>query len=150
MTQSGTSHESSGLAWQRLQPRLRELEELLSRLLKAPTLRFDEGIRNALPEVHGIYRIFDPREPQETIRAGRTNTAARGLRQRVYQNHLMGNQKGNLRTQLVAGGACIDLDGAKKLIRERFAVQVLAVEDEGERARLEHFMLAVLRPRYCD
>jgi hypothetical protein len=29
-------------------------------------------------------------------------------------------------------------------------VQVLVVDDEAERASLEHFLLAVLRPRYCD
>ena len=64
----------------------------------------------------GIYRIFDVGEPHETVRAGRTKTAAGGLRQRVYQNHLMGDQKGNLRAQLVAGGVCADLEGAKRLI----------------------------------
>jgi hypothetical protein len=39
---------------------------------------------------------------------------------------------------------------AKRLIRESLAAQILAVEDAEERTRLEHFMLGVLRPRYCD
>jgi hypothetical protein len=130
--------------------RLAALESQLAALLASPVIRFDERCRSALPEAHGIYRIFDPTKPGETVRAGRTKTAASGLRQRVYQNHLMGNQAGNLRAQLVAGGACTDLEAAKELIRGSLAVQVLVVEEDSERAWLEHFMLGVLRPRYCD
>jgi len=130
--------------------RLRALESQLAQLLSSPAIPFDDHCRRALPEVHGIYRIFDPTKPDGTVRAGRTKTAAGGLRQRVYQNHLMGNQVGNLRAQLVADGVCIDLETAKRLIRESLAVQILVVEDEGERTWLEHFMLGVLRPRYCD
>jgi hypothetical protein len=130
--------------------RLRALESRLAELLASPVIRFDEGCRSALPEIHGIYRIFDPTKPHETVRAGRTKTAAGGLRQRVYQNHLMGNQAGNLRAQLVADGVCADLEAAKRLIRDSLSVQFLVVEDEEERTWLEHFMLGVLRPRYCD
>jgi hypothetical protein len=130
--------------------RLHALESSLARLLTSPVIRFDDRCRSALPEAHGIYRIFDPSKSDETVRAGRTKTAAGGLRQRVYQNHLMGNQAGNLRAQLVAGGVCADLDAAKRLIRDSLAVQVLVFEDDQERAWLEHFMLGVLQPRYCD
>jgi len=130
--------------------RLTALELQLMGLLGSAVIRFNDRCHSALPEGHGIYRIFDPTKPDETVRAGRTKTAARGLRQRVYQNHLMGRQAGNLRAQLVAGGVCTDLEMAKKLIQERLAVQVLIVEDDSERAWLEHFMLGVLRPRYCD
>ena len=128
--------------------RVRLLEAQLERLLCSMVIAFDEDCRSALPEDHGIYRIFDRKTPGETIRAGRTNSAAGGLRQRVYQNHLMGDQDGNLRKQLVAGQVCANLDEAKAYIRERLAVQVLVVEDKDERTWLEYFMLAVLRPRY--
>ncbi len=130
--------------------RLKTLESQLAQLLSSPVIRFDDGCRGALPEAHGIYRIFDPTKPDHTVRAGRTKTAAGGLRQRVYRNHLMGNQAGNLRAQLVADRTCADLETAKSHIRKSLAVQILVVESEEERARLEHFMLAVLRPRYCD
>jgi hypothetical protein len=62
----------------------------------------------------------------------------------------MGNQSGNLRAQLVAGGECSDIEAAKQLIRDKFGVQILVVENSDERAALEHFMLAVLRARYSD
>ncbi len=117
----------------RIDARLRVLESQLAQLLGSPAIRFDDRCRSALPEGHGIYRIFDPMKPHETIRAGRTKTAADGLRQRVYQNHLMGNQKGNLRAQLVEGGVCTDLEAAKQLIRGSLAVQILVVDDEQER-----------------
>ena len=77
--------------------RVRALESQLAQLLCSPPIPFDRHCRSRLPTVHGIYRIFDPMKPDETIRAGRTKTAVDGLRQRVYQNHLMGTQTGNLR-----------------------------------------------------
>jgi hypothetical protein len=130
--------------------RMRELETELSRLIQSPVIKFDARCRSALPELPGIYRIFDLARPGETIRAGRTTSAAGGLRQRVYQNHLMGDQPGNLRAQMVGGGECSDIEAAKQVIREKFGVQVLVIQDSVERASLEHFMLAVLRPRYSD
>jgi hypothetical protein len=133
-----------------IRTRLQALESQLTQLLDSPVISFDDQCRGALPGAAGVYRIFDPTEPDQTIRAGRTKTAAGGLRQRIYQNHLMGNQSGNLRAQLVAGGVCPDLETAKWLIRNKLAVQVLIVEDAEERIWLEHFMLGVLRPRYCD
>jgi hypothetical protein len=134
----------------RITSRICRLQDELARLLNAPIIRFGDGCRSALPEEQGIYRIFNPNTPEVTIRAGRTKTAAIGLRQRIYQNHLMGDQHGNLRSQLVNGGMCSDLDAAKLYIRRSLAVQFLIVEDPDERAWLEHFMLGVLAPQYCD
>lgn len=119
---------------------LRQLEALLERLVTSPLIRFDDQCRQRLPKAHGIYRIFDPKKPNETIRAGRTKTAAGGLRQRVYQNHLMGDQLGNLRMQLVMDRTCPSVEAAKDLMRRDFVVQIFLVPDAAERASLEHFM----------
>jgi hypothetical protein len=100
-----------------------------------------------LPEQPGVYRIFDPTQEDETIRAGISNVS---LRQRVYQNHLMGKQDGNLPAQLFRSGVCVGLDAAKQFIRDNFVVQVLQIPDQRERSSLEHFILAVLEPRYSD
>jgi hypothetical protein len=62
----------------------------------------------------------------------------------------MGDQKGNLRAQLVKDGICPSLEAAKELMRRDFVVQIFPVPDAAERASLEHLMLAVLRPRYSD
>jgi len=130
--------------------RLHAFESLLTQLLRSPSIPFDKQCRSSLPAAPGVYRIYDPTSPDETIRAGRTNTAAGGLQQRVYGNHLMGTQAGNLRAQLVRGGACADAEAAKQYIRDRFRVQVLVIQDDRERGFFEHFMLAVLQPRYSD
>jgi hypothetical protein len=62
----------------------------------------------------------------------------------------MGNQKGNLRAQLIGCGECADFESAKEWIRKNCEVQYLVVPDEGERSQLEHFMLSLITPRFCD
>jgi hypothetical protein len=62
----------------------------------------------------------------------------------------MGNQDASLGMQMVGGGECAGRDAAKRHIRQNLLVQVLPIADADERKRFEHFMLAVLQPRYCD
>ena len=62
----------------------------------------------------------------------------------------MGNQDGNLRAQLVSSGECSDMEHAKNWIRENCSVRYLEIDDSSTRANLEHFMLAVLEPKFCD
>lgn len=134
-----------------LAERLEECRLLLNQLLSTPKLPSDDSLRSSLPERPGIYAIHvKGAKPGEILRAGRTKSAAAGLRQRIYQNHLMGDQAGNLRAQLVSEGQCVDLDQAKKWIRVNCLVQVLVVEDNQLRQWSEHFILSVLRPRYSD
>jgi hypothetical protein len=121
---------------ERLVPRLREL-------LACPPLEIE---RRNLPDVPGVYRIFSRSEPDATVRAGRSDAS---LQQRIYANHLMGDQPGNLPAQLVGGGACADRDAAKRHIRQNLVVQILPIADADRRKWFEHFMLAVLQPRYC-
>ncbi len=130
--------------------RIAEGRQLLERLLAAPPLQFDRSIRSRLPERPGIYAIYvrDGR-PGKALRAGRTRGAG-GLRQRIYQNHLMGKQAGNLRAQLVRDGVCSDLGKAKAWIQEKCLVQFLVIEHDEARAWAEHFILSVLRPKYSD
>lgn len=130
--------------------RLEELIAGLRTLLAAPPFRFDESLRSNLPERPGIYVIQAiTATSEEVLRAGRT-TGVGGLRQRVYQNHLMGNQSGNLRAQLVRSGRCCDMAEAKSWIRENCLVRFLIVDDDDEIRWAEHFMLAVLRPIFSD
>ena len=130
--------------------RVFDLSANLARLLDSTPMRFDSSLRRLLPEGHGVYRIFLGSAPTETLRAGRTKTAAAGLRQRVYQNHFMGDQKGNLRQQLISAEICRDLLGAKEFIRSNCLVQVFEIEQEYDRMWTEHFILSVLRPRFTN
>jgi hypothetical protein len=128
-----------------------EMRQLLGRLLASPLYKFDERIRSVLPDEQGLYIIYDcSSDPFVAIRAGKTKTAAGGLRQRIYANHLMGDQNGNLRQQLVSDGVCTDLETAKSWIRSHCKVGFLTVADGVTRSRAEHYMLSVIRPTYCD
>jgi hypothetical protein len=127
-----------------------EMKRLLGRLLAATPYSFDESLRSKLPEKPGLYVIFTRNNGmEEVLRAGRAKGAG-GLRQRVYQNHLMGNQSGNLRAQLVHSGRCRDIGEAKTWIRRNCSVRFLVVGDDETLRWTEHFMLAVLRPTFSD
>lgn len=120
----------------------------LEKLAAAPSYRFDDKLRSLLPEKPGIYRIIIT-SSQVTLRAGTTKSSD-SLRQRVYQNHLMGNQTGNIRSQLVRAGMCKDLDAAKSFLQSSCSVQWIVIEDKEERKWAEHFVLAVLQPTFSD
>jgi hypothetical protein len=128
--------------------RIDRLQATLSILVTAQQHPFDARLRSRLPDRSGIYAINQKGvDPGQYLRAGKTSVS---LRQRVYVNHFMGDQKGNLRRQLVASGLCKDLGEAKRWIRQNCEVRFLIVEDQAERDRLEHFMLSVLEPKFCD
>ncbi len=88
-----------------------------------------ESIRSKLPDKPGLYAISEKSAcAGEFLRAGRTDEG--GLRQRIYQNHLMGSQKGNLPQQLIGDGVCQDLNGAKAWILANCEVQFIVVTDD--------------------
>ena len=130
--------------------RIEDGRRTVERLLAGPSLQFDETLRSQLPEEPGIYAIsMKGASPGDFLRAGRARGRG-GLRQRIYQNHLMGSQAGNLRSQLVRHSVCSDLEEAKRWMREHCVVQLLPVKSESAIIWAEHFMLSVLRPRYSD
>lgn len=134
-----------------LATRLEEGKSWFDALISSPKLRFDESLRSRLPEQHGVYAISILNATLGVfLRAGRTKTAGDGLRQRIYQNHFMGNQSGNLRQQLVKDGRCVNLDQTKPWIRENCQVQFIIVEDAQERRWAEYFILSLLCPEFCD
>ena len=134
-----------------IQQRVHECQQIVDQLLAAPKFPFDDEIRSRLPSEHGLYAIYQKDAADgDVLRAGRTKTASGGLRQRLYQNHLMGNQKGNLRSQLIADGTCVDFAQAKIWIRQNCLVQVVVVGEDRLRAWAEYFMLSILRPKHCD
>ena len=135
----------------KMQARIEENLGFLRALLNESGLPFDQKLRSSLPESHGIYRIFEVGPDwSSSIRVGRTKFAAGGLRQRIYQNHLMGDQSGNIRAQLVSSERCANLDGAKEFLRERCRVQFLVIKDDQQRKWAEHFALSILQPDFSD
>jgi hypothetical protein len=130
--------------------RIEEGRQILQRLLTSPK-PFDNALSSKLPRKHGLYAIsLITAEPGNYLRVGRTKKAADGLWQRVYQNHFMGDQAGNLRRQLLRDATCASLEETKPWIREHCIVQFAIVEDDQARVWAEYFVLSVLRPKYCD
>ncbi|SRR6266508_2627356 len=133
-----------------LDARIAEGRSFVERLLTADEHAFAAGLRAALPERPGLYAITEKTaQPGDVLRAGRARGKG-GLRQRIYMNHFMGNQAGNLRSQLVRDGICSSLDETKPWIRANCRVQYLVIDDLMLLSWAEDFMLASLRPRYCD
>lgn len=125
-------------------------KRVVAEILSRPALPFASLTPAQLPDVPGLYVISDANG--QVLRAGRTD--AQTLRDRVYRNHLMGNQQGNLRQQLVRAGVCADLGAAKAWIRQNCAVRVLEMgwlEQAGLDLRwAEHFLLAILQPNFSN
>ena len=131
--------------------RVFEGQRWLNELIAQPPLRFDNKLRGSLPELPGVYRIVDTSASAgSTLRLGRTKTAKGGLRQRVYGNHYMGNQNGNLRAQLVRSGRCSSMEETKRYIQDNCEVQFVIIEQDDARKWAEYFLLSVLRPDFSD
>jgi hypothetical protein len=131
-----------------VEKRIVTLTSIIHRLLDQPPVCYRDATPSSFPETRGVYVIKS--HNGEVLRAGKTGQGSATLRQRLYSNHLMGNQNGNLRAQLVGSGQCRDMEHAKNWIRENCLVSFLELDDSSERANVEHFMLAVLKPRFCD
>jgi HNH endonuclease len=127
-----------------------QARRFVGRLLSTLPLPFDSTLRGRLPEEPGIYAIREKTaEPGVFLRAGRAEGAG-GLRQRVYMNHLMGEQSGNLRAQLVRAGDASDIQDAKLWVRNRCIVQVAVVADAAARRWAEYATPSLLQPKFCD
>jgi len=127
---------------------LDELVKTVVHLLDQAPILYSSATPSSFPEAKGVYVITSAQG--EVLRAGKTGDKNATLRQRLYRNHLMGDQPGNLRAQLVASGICSDLEGAKNWIRKNCSARFLEIPADSVRANFEHFMLAVLQPRFCD
>jgi hypothetical protein len=124
--------------------RIESHKKRLYKLLLSDRHGFAGATPSDFPLTPGIYAI---RAGSEILRAGKTSAS---LRQRLYTNHLMGSQAGNLPAQLVKGGVVKDLQEAKSWIRANCVASWLEIPDPVERSFMEHFMLSVVQPRFCD
>lgn len=133
-----------------MQQRISHYTSLLGKLISAQDFCFNNKLRKNLPEKPGIYRILEGGASWDSsLRVGRTD-AQNGLRQRVYRNHFMGSQSGNIKAQLVKAGRFSTQNEAKDYLSNSCRVQFIVVENEDERKWLEHFIISVLQPQFSD
>jgi GIY-YIG catalytic domain len=106
------------------------IQQLLDALNQAPTHPFPRGSESIrVPKRLGVYVIRDPAE--SVVYVGRTTRAKYGLHQRL-RNHMAG------KSALVKN----HLNGDTSKLRAGFSYQFLEVEDDRERALLEHIATA--------
>lgn len=132
-----------------LRGRTEQCYEALAELMASPLIAFSDLTPSKLPAEPGLYVITD--HAGQVLRAGRTDKQT--LQDRVYRNHLMGSQSGNLPAQLTAAAVC-EAGAAKSWIRANCLCQVIEESRlkqlDLELRWIEHFMLGVLRPRFCN
>jgi hypothetical protein len=121
---------------------------MVQALIEAPAVEYRALTPSKLPLAAGVYVIST--HDGEILRAGKTGC----LRNRLYRNHLMGHQDGNLPAQLRGDGTCVDHKAAKDWIRQNCTARVLTEEQlqsmGTETGWSEYVLLGILRPRYCD
>jgi len=120
----------------------KSLEELLSR----PSLKFSQMIPSLLPETAGVYLITKIEGDIEiSYYVGRT----RNIRQRLYDNHLMGPlANARLKKYLIDNQISSTLDEAKDFILRHCAARWIEEEDYRRRGAIESFCTAALFPEY--
>ena len=120
-------------------------------LVSSEPYRFDENLESMLPSQPGIYRIFENGAGwSSSLLVGRTRTATDELRYRIYQNQYTGNQKSNIKAQLVKSGRFKDQDEARTYLEEQCRVQFIIIEDHADVKWAEHFILSILQPQFTD
>lgn len=141
-----------------------QYETILDNLLAAPALRFDNKLRSQLPPTHGLYVITRNSGPQqvEYLHAGRSRTAAEGLRSRIWDQHFCGGGRGaaadlvqkvidHEHTQLGILRSHADKVSraiAQKWIQEKCLVQWIALDDPDLTGWAEHYVLSILCPTW--
>jgi len=117
-------------------------------LVSGTQMAFDENLHGILPTVGGIYRVFElGADWRKSIYVGKTSN----LRNRIHGNLLMGDSQAHtLKRKLVASNMFLDDNAVKQYFKERCLLQILQLADENERSLLEHFAIAILKPKYND
>ena len=130
--------------------RLIACQTIVETLVNGRPVSYQEAKPSSFPTDRGLYVISD-RRTGEWLRAGLTKN---GLRARLYNNHLMGNQGGNLPAQLVKVGSALTLNAAKQWVRDhceaRWVAETIVIEKGLDLATAEHYLLAALRPKFTD
>ncbi|HTW92371.1 MAG TPA: GIY-YIG nuclease family protein [bacterium] len=130
----------------RARTQLAALGRWLDDFLASRARPFRTLVPSKLPTTGGIYAISITRGPYAGIVYVGTT---KNLRQRLYQNHLMGDKHASqLRNALVHFDCAYDHDEAKRFMRESCGYRFFEDTNEKERQVKEAFAIAALRPEF--
>ena len=122
------------------------MESALGEIVGASPLSFADMVPSAVPEKPGVYVITSVQNGTETVYyVGRT----KNLRQRLYNNHLMGPfTNARLKKYLVENHECSDIGSAKQFLRDACRARWLVRDDMRIRGAIEGYLTARLFPKY--
>lgn len=122
------------------------LSSALEKLVNRPPLRFLEMTPNSLPKTAGVYLITGIENGEEIpYYIGRS----KNLRQRLYNNHLMGPlTNARLKKYLIGDGVCSNIQAAKEFILRNCAARWIEEENYRRRGAIEGSCTSILFPKY--
>ena len=126
---------------------LHYLASSLKQLTEGESLLFSDMTPSKIPKKSGVYLIsVNSNEGTEVpYYIGRS----KNLRQRLYNNHLMGPlTNARLKKYLINSKECRDIKAAKQFIRERCMVRWLFESDTRKRGAIEGYVTGVMFPKY--
>jgi len=129
-----------------IEERISRYRAELNRLLHSATYEFSRIDRRDIPDVPGVYIIYD-KTGRQILYVGESGD----LRRRLFGDHRAGNRRGSaFRRALSRWKKMEDEKEIREYIIQNCSFQILPVPDKLERKRFEHFAIAVLNPRLND
>jgi len=118
----------------------------LQHLLDSPIHEFSRSDRKEIPDVPGVYIVYD-KTKRQILYVGESGD----LRRRLFGDHRAGNRRGSaFRRALSRWKKMEDEKEIKEYIVQNCSFQILPVPDKLRRKRFEHFAIAVLSPTLND
>ena len=130
--------------------RLKSARDIYNQFVSEVAYSFSDIKPSDLPEKAGVYIIM-PKDTEEVLYVGRT----RNIRQRIYNNHLMGNKSSaRLKKYLVEDDVRHpDIKGypdAKEYLKVNCIFRYILIEDNNERGHIEGLMGYLTDARYIE
>ncbi len=124
------------------QDRFQKLSDLFYALMKAEGCGLGEDL-SGITKKGGIYRIY---EGEHTLYVGQSAC----LLTRIKNNLWKGNSKSHILLRKLEKYDKLDDKAKMKEQLRKWSVSTVIVEDPATRISAEHFVIAVLNPRYND
>jgi Nuclease subunit of the excinuclease complex len=130
--------------------RLKSARDIYNQFIKEVTYSFSDVKPSDLPQKAGVYIIM-LKDTKEVLYVGRT----RNIRQRIYNNHLMGNKStARLKKYLVEDNFrhpdIKDYIDAKEYLKEKCIFRYILIENNNERGHIEGLMGYLTNARYIE
>ncbi len=126
---------------------INRFKQNLGELLKLPGLRFDAELSKRLPKEPGLYRIYEKGKAGKTIYIGKSKS----LHRRIINDHFRGDKiASTLKRKLIKNSGFANEKEVENYLVRKCLVQFILIKEQALLARIEHFAIAVLSPKWND